>query len=137
MSTPSQTVGPYYAIGLCRRTDNELDPDGIELSGTLYDGQGEPVPDGMIELWDATRRLWGRCGTAEPKGRFRFRVPPDTGVVEVLVFARGMLRHERTRIYLTAQPLPGHRPLTATHNDNTYTFDIHLQGHNATPFFEH
>ena len=40
MRTPSQTVGPFYAIGMCRRPDNELDPGGVELAGRLLDGRG-------------------------------------------------------------------------------------------------
>ena len=52
MRTPSQTVGPFFAIGLCRRDQAALDPAGVELAGTLYDGQGEPVPDGVVELYD-------------------------------------------------------------------------------------
>ena len=51
--TPSQTIGPFYAIGMCRRPDDELDPDGIELTGQLLDGRGEPIVDGVIEVWDA------------------------------------------------------------------------------------
>ena len=63
MRTPSQTVGPFYAIGLCRRPDNELDSGGLELRGRLLDGRGEGVGDGLVELWDAAGRRWGRCGT--------------------------------------------------------------------------
>ena len=58
--TPSQTVGPYYAIGLCRRPDNELvppsDPSSLRLIGRLLDGEGVGI-DGMIEVWDASTRL--------------------------------------------------------------------------------
>ncbi|MGH2935320.1 MAG: hypothetical protein ACRDL2_12525 [Gaiellaceae bacterium] len=144
MSTPSQTVGPFYSIGLCRSADNELDPDGIELRGTLYDGQGERVPDGMIEVWDAALRAWGRCGTAEEGGSFRFRVPRDAVVLEMFVFARGMLRHERTRVYLREgddelwNALDGaqrERLLTRRDGD-ALVFDIRMQGEDATVFFE-
>ncbi len=50
--TPSQTVGPYYTIGPSRRPDDELDANGVAPRGTPYDGRGEPVADGMVELWD-------------------------------------------------------------------------------------
>ena len=76
MRTPSQTVGPYYAIGLCRRPANELAPDGVELTGQLLDGQCAPIGDGMLELWDPVRRRWGRSGT-DADGRFAFRVRRD------------------------------------------------------------
>ena len=142
--TPSQTVGPYYAIGLDRRAEDELDPDGIELTGTLLDGQGEPIPDGMVEVWDAVSRRWGRSGTA-PEGHFRFRVPRDAVCLEAFVFARGLLRHQRTRIYLqeveddvvrALEPLD-RQTLLARREGDALRFDIRMQGEHQTVFFEH
>jgi protocatechuate 3,4-dioxygenase, alpha subunit len=143
--TPSQTVGPYYAIGLTRSEQNVLDSGGIELNGTLYDGQGAPIPDGMIEVWDAAGGRWGRCGTKERQGGFQFRVPRDVDCLEAFVFARGMLRHERTRIYLREtedEVLAGLAPaqraaLTASADGDGLRFDIRMQGAGATVFFEH
>jgi hypothetical protein len=124
--TPSQTVGPYYAIGLCRRDDNVLDPNGVELTGQLFDGQDEPIPDGMIELLDPVAGTWGRSGT-QLDGRFSFRVRPGAEAFEVLVFARGVLRHERTRAVCAELP---------SREDGALVFDIHMQGENATVFYE-
>ncbi len=143
-STASQTVGPYYTIGLCRRADDELVADGVELTGTLYDGQGEPIVDGMVEVWDAAGRRWGRSGT-HPHGQFRFVVPRDCDVLEAFVFARGLLRHQRTRIYLAevddavlAGLDPGERAtLTAWTEGDGMRFDIRMQGDRATVFFAH
>jgi protocatechuate 3,4-dioxygenase, alpha subunit len=142
--TPSQTVGPYYAIGLCRRPDDELEEGGVELHGTLFDGQGEPIGDGMIELWDARARRWGRSGT-HPDGRFRFLVPRGSTTFEAYVFARGLLRHQRTRIYvgdadddvLTSLDADERATLLARSDGDGYRFDIHMQGESATVFFEH
>src|SRR5437667_9298135 len=97
--TPSQTVGPYFAIGLGRRHLQVLAPGGVELSGTLYDGQGEPIPDAVVEVYDPASRVWGRSGT-DGEGRYRFVVPRDASRLEAYVFARGLLRHQLTRIYL-------------------------------------
>lgn len=141
-STPSQTVGPYYAIGLARRPEHELDPGGIELHGDLIDGRGEPIPDGLVEVWDPAGRRWGRSGT-HPDGRFRFLVPRDVEVLEAFVFARGLLRHERTRIYLREvadQVLGALRPeeratLLAVPDGEALRLDIRLQGERATVFF--
>jgi protocatechuate 3,4-dioxygenase alpha subunit len=142
--TPSQTVGPFYAIGLCRRADEALEPDGIELAGQLLDGQGEPVRDGMVEVWDPARGLWGRSGT-DAEGRFRFLVPRDADVLEAFVFARGLLRHQRTRIYLRdtddavlrgLEP-PRRATLVAQTEDGGLRFDIRMQGDRATVFFAH
>jgi protocatechuate 3,4-dioxygenase, alpha subunit len=142
--TPSQTVGPYYAIGLTRREENVLDPDGVELAGTLFDGRGDPIPDGMIEVWDGAGKRWGRCGTKELAGGFRFVVPRDLAYLEAFVFSRGMLRHERTRIYLRegddavwAGLDPAQREtLLAQAADGGLRFDIRMQGDRATVFFE-
>jgi protocatechuate 3,4-dioxygenase alpha subunit len=142
--TPSQTVGPYYALGLCRSKDNVLDPDGIELVGTLLDGRGEPVGDGVVEVWDAAGRRWGRSGTS-PDGGFAFRVPRDCEVLEAYVFARGLLRHQRTRIYLreveddvAAGLSPEQRAtLQAVPIDAGLRWDIRIQGQRQTVFFAH
>jgi protocatechuate 3,4-dioxygenase, alpha subunit len=140
--TPSQTVGPYYVIGLCRRPDHELDPDGVELHGTLFDGQGEPVADGMVEVWDAANERWGRSGT-DVDGHFSFRVPRASTCLDAFVFARGLLRHQRTRIYLrdaedevlTSLSGEEQQRLRAHADGDTLCFDIHLQGESATVFF--
>jgi protocatechuate 3,4-dioxygenase alpha subunit len=130
---PSRTVGPYLAISLHRLIPPEIvdpsDPRAVRLRGTLLDGAGDPVPDGLIEIWaanpagryahpadDRTELAledgflgFGRCGTVL-SGTFEFvtvkpgRVPwPEGGLqaphLEVCVSARGMLKHAVTRIY--------------------------------------
>jgi len=126
--TPSQTVGPYYAIGLCRRPENELvprdEPGAVELTGQLLDGEEMPVSDGLIELWDAGARRWGRCGT-DAGGRFSFVVSPAQHY-EVFVFARGLLRHQLTRVYFAD-----------AEENGALRFDIRLQGDRETVFFAH
>ena len=124
--TPSQTVGPFFAIGLDRGRQHELDPDGIELSGRLLDGQGDPIPDGMLELWDAERRLWGRSAT-DADGRFSFLVPRDAGRLEAWVHARGLLRQQLARIDLHE----------ARRDCEGLAFDIRMQGDGATLFYAH
>lgn len=144
MITPSQTVGPFYSIGLVNDGQNVLDPDGLVLEGQLLDGRGEPIWDGLIELWDAEGKRWGRSGTG-PDGNFSFLVPADVAWFEVYVFARGLLRHQWTRVYLddTGDELldglePGERAsLMARREGAGFRFDIHMQGDNATVFFAH
>ena len=62
-TTPSQTVGPYYAIGLPWGDGPHVVPAGtpgaIRLHGTIYDGRGDAIPDHLIETWQA-----------DPDGRF-------------------------------------------------------------------
>jgi protocatechuate 3,4-dioxygenase, alpha subunit len=151
LRTPSQTVGPYYAIGLCRRTDSELVAGGIPVNGQLFDGQDEPISDGMVELWDGEH--WGRSGT-DHDGRFSLTVakpaPRDGGAprLDVLVFARGLLRHQWTRLYfpdeaeanaadwvLAALSPAERRTLVAEEGDGELRFDIRMQGERETVFF--
>ncbi len=157
--TPSQTVGPYYSIGLCRPGENELvgrdDAGAILLVGRLYDGADEPILDGMIELWDAAGRRWGRSGT-HPDGDFSFVVakPEATGGeaprFDVFIFARGLLRHQLTRVYfpdetaanesdpvLAALDADARRTLVAEPEGEALRFDIRMQGDRQTVFFAH
>ena len=136
--TPSQTVGPFYSIGLTDRVTNRLVTDTtpgqrIRLEGQVIDGDGKPVPDAMIEIWQANAAGrynhpddkqekpldqsftgWGRSGT-EPSGFYSFKtikpgpVPASDESVQaphinVIVFARGMLVHAFTRIYFSDEP---------------------------------
>lgn len=59
LPTPSQTVGPFFSIGLStdgRRELVALDaPDAIRLEGVVVDGEGEIVEDALIEIWQANR----------------------------------------------------------------------------------
>ena len=157
--TPSQTVGPYYAIGMSRRPDNELvgqdTPGALELAGRLLDGQGEPIGDGVIEMWDAAGGRWGRSGT-EAQGRYSFVVAkPDAQDgfaprLDVYVHARGLLRHQLTRVYFPdeteandADPVLSsldereRQTLIARQQGAVLLFDITMQGESATVFFAH
>jgi protocatechuate 3,4-dioxygenase alpha subunit len=133
--TPSQTVGPFYSIGLTNREMNTLVSDSthgqrIRIEGQVIDGDGKPIPDAMIEIWqanaygrynhpedkqekplDTSFMGWGRSGT-DPNGFYFFDtikpgpVPASEASVQaphinVIVFARGMLAHAFTRIYFS------------------------------------
>jgi protocatechuate 3,4-dioxygenase alpha subunit len=137
--TPSQTVGPFYAIGLTRRTMSVLateasEGEPIRIEGRVIDGDGKPIPDALVEIWQANAygrynhpddkqekpfdpkfTGWGRSGT-DRNCFYRFDtikpgpVPgPGESVqaphINVVVFARGMLVHAYTRIYFSDDPL--------------------------------
>ena len=55
--TPGQTIGPFFGYSLPYPGDSELVPgghhDAIRLHGTVYDGAGAPIPDALIEIWQA------------------------------------------------------------------------------------
>jgi protocatechuate 3,4-dioxygenase, alpha subunit len=134
--TPSQTVGPYYSIGLCRRPGHELAADGVELAGRLLDGRGDPIVDGVLEVFDPETRTWGRCGT-DGDGGFAFVVPRTARRLEAFVFARGLLRHQLTRIHLDGGGGAEDETLVAARAGDGFRFDIRMQGDRATLFFEH
>ena len=137
-STPSQTVGPFFAIGLPWPGGPHVVPEGTEgaitISGTIFDGDGKPVPDSMIETWQADGegrfadlhgyggpsrlpgfRGFGRYGEEVGDGSFKLvtvkpgPVPGPSGTmqaphVNVSVFARGMLHRCVTRVYFADEP---------------------------------
>jgi protocatechuate 3,4-dioxygenase, alpha subunit len=158
VTTPSQTVGPYFSIGLLARRSNEVAADGIVVTGRVLDGAGEPVPDAMVEIWQADEEGryqpdfgWGRSGCDED-GRFSFVTRKPGSVagqaphLTVLTFARGLLKPALTRMYFpdeeqanTSDPV-----LSAVGDPSTLIaragargleFDIRLQGENETVFF--
>jgi protocatechuate 3,4-dioxygenase alpha subunit len=132
-TTPSQTVGPYFAIGLPwpagPNAVAEGTPGAIRIGGFVYDGAGAPVPDNLIETWQADPegrfadlhgyggrsgldgfRGFARSGHEDGDGSFEILtvkpgpVPTPDGVmqaphIDVSVFARGMLNRCVTRIY--------------------------------------
>jgi protocatechuate 3,4-dioxygenase, alpha subunit len=158
VTTPSQTVGPYFAIGLLDRRANELVPGGIRVRGRVLDGAGEPVPDAMVEIWQADGEGryrpafgWGRSG-CDSEGRFSFltrkpgRVQGQSPHLSVLVFARGLLKPVRTRMYFPDEEaanaidpvlsaIEDPSTLVARSTDDGLEFDIHLQGERETVFF--
>jgi protocatechuate 3,4-dioxygenase, alpha subunit len=131
--TPSQTVGPYFSIGLPwgagPHAVAEGTPGAIRIAGVVYDGAGEPVPDNMIESWQADPdgrfadlhghggpstvdgfRGFARSGYERGDGGWEILtvkpgpVPGLDGTtqaphVALSVFARGMLHRCVTRIY--------------------------------------
>jgi protocatechuate 3,4-dioxygenase alpha subunit len=144
--TPSQTVGPYFSIGLVHENQkNVVEGGSVRVVGRVLDGAGDPVPDAVVELWqrddDGTR--WGRSGT-DADGRFEFVTenPPD-GYADVLVFARGLLKHLVTRCYfsdvgdpvLSSLDSAERETLIAVPGDGALRFDIRLQGDRQTVFF--
>ena len=60
--TPSQTVGPFFAVGLPFEHGEELAPRGaagvVRVEGQVFDGNGDPVPDALVEIWQAD--IYGR-----------------------------------------------------------------------------
>ena len=132
-ATASQTVGPFFCIGLEHLYITDLAPsaakgDKFEIHGRVIDGDGKPVDDAILEIWQADAhgkyahpddaqkkpltpgfKGFGRVPT-DDNGVFRFTtvkpgsVPGPHGMPQaphllIAVFMRGLLIHLVTRIY--------------------------------------
>lgn len=129
LPTSGQTIGPFFGYALPYQGGGDLvpahHPNAVRLSGTVYDGAGTPVPDSLVELWQAdaagaipqargslsrdgyTFTGFGRSATDRDGGySFTTLEPgPTTGSAasaffSVIVFARGLTDKLHTRIYL-------------------------------------
>ena len=144
MRTPSQTVGPFFEICLTQWANGPVaDAAGVRIGGYVIDGAGDPVPDAMIETWDGA--LFARAGTND-EGRWEVTTR-KAPLLDVNVFARGLLNRVVTRIYFadsdnsadpvfTAVPEDRRDTLLATPDGDGYRFDIVLQGDGETVFFQ-
>jgi protocatechuate 3,4-dioxygenase alpha subunit len=152
--TPSQTVGPFFKYGLTPNgqydwndafTNNLVTPETsgerIRVQGRVLDGDGAPVTDAMLEIWQAdaqgrfsdpqdkralpnsTFKGFGRCGT-DANGDYAFdtirpgSVPDPDGNPQaphllLAIFARGMLLHLYTRIYFGGEAANSADPVMA------------------------
>jgi len=136
-ATTSQTVGPYLHIGLTRMTIENLAPAGVAgerlaIEGRVIDGDGKPVNDALVEIWQANAdgkyggrdfRGFGRSAT-DDNGSFRFqtikpgRVPAPGGGLQaphiaVNIFMRGQLKQLVSRIYFPDDPANDGDPVLA------------------------
>jgi protocatechuate 3,4-dioxygenase, alpha subunit len=146
-ATASHTVGPFFHIGLHWLNTEDLTAAGVTgervtVQGRVLDGDGKPVSDAMIEIWQADAhgkynhpddpqpksveagfKGFGRLST-DDEGRFCFvtikpgRVPGPGDSLQaphllVAVFMRGLLKHLVTRIYFPDEASNGEDPILA------------------------
>ena len=173
--TPSQTVGPFFAYGLTPEqygypftsiASGEMAGgaagERIRIVGQVIDGEGAPVSDAMVELWqaDAQGRYadarepgsntafsgFGRQGTGtDPEQRFVFDTvkpgPVDAEQaphISVIVFMRGLLTHAYTRIYFSDEDQANARDpvLNAVPAERRHTLIARRQGDGTTYRFD-
>ncbi len=175
--TPSQTVGPFYGYALPFPDGGSVapvgDPETITVHGYVVDGAGAPVPDALLEFWQAAPdgSRTGRPGSlrrnpvdgghlgrngldftgfarvpTDADGHYTVRTLPPGGVayLSVIVFARGLLHHLYTRVYLRdpgddallhgLDPARRATLLAVAERDRVYRFDVRLQGESETVF---
>ena len=136
-TTTSQTVGPYLHIGLTWLITEKLAPAGVpgkrvSIGGRVLDGDGNPVNDALLEIWQADSRGnyggkrfrgFGRSAT-DDKGAFRFHTikpgrvsgpggRPQAPHIGVNVFMRGQLKQLVSRIYFPGEPSNAQDPVLA------------------------
>jgi len=162
--TPSQTIGPFFHEALAWAcTPAASDGDDVRVEGVVVDGHRQPVDDALLEIWqqaDGAERD-GRLAAGfqrvatDAAGRFAFTVrknPESAAVAHITVFARGLLRGLRTRVYVGAGPsevgellwldglgdvpAPALATLVAVARDGVYRWDVRLQGDGETLFFD-
>ena len=178
--TPSQTVGPFFAYGLTARQYGydfssiidgllikpETEGERIYIKGNVFDGNGDVIPDAMIELYQedllnlSNKQGFGRLGTGTTADfSFTFTtikpktIDGQTPCINVILFMRGSLRHLYTRLYFSDETeanqqddllnsIPKERRNTLIANKKIineqvfYEFNISMQGERETVFFE-
>jgi protocatechuate 3,4-dioxygenase alpha subunit len=131
--TGSQTVGPYFRIGLeylLDRTPELANPEAtIEIHGRVIDRDGNPAPDALLEFWSSDGARLSNSSIPDETGfpdGFRRASTDDAGSFAVslrrpaclptderdtqaphmlvLIFARGLLRHLISRVYFECEP---------------------------------
>jgi protocatechuate 3,4-dioxygenase, alpha subunit len=143
--TPSQTIGPFFKPTLIWPelsilVNDKTRGERIIIEGRILDGDGAPVDDAMVEIWqanaegrydhpeDTQEKLldpnfhgFGRAATGQD-GSFRFEtikpgpVPGNGGTLQaphinVTIFSRGLLKHVFTRLYFTDEPQNANDPV--------------------------
>ena len=163
--TPSQTVGPYYAI--CLPWENGARVTGgkgarVVLTGRVLDANGDAISDALVETWqapddaaapsaDGKPHGFARAGTAKD-GTFRIETTLPAGdapCLEVTILARGLLKALHSRVYLAPEDRVRADPVLASiaksprvatlvarrGSGDDWRWDIRLQGEGETVFF--
>jgi protocatechuate 3,4-dioxygenase alpha subunit len=169
-ATSSQTIGPYWHLieekDWADLTRFGAEGEKMRLIGTITDGDGQPVTDACVELWQADPPAkdgfigWGRCGT-DAEGNFHF-VTVKPGPVAgrgnqiqaphfaITLLARGLLKALLTRAYFEGEARNETDPVLASIEDprrratlvskrvdaDTWRLDIRLQGEGETVFLD-
>jgi protocatechuate 3,4-dioxygenase alpha subunit len=175
--TPSQTIGPFFHVGLKWDYGDKVAfasvGEKVVLTGLVYDGSGNPVADALVETWqaDPSGKAPGAGVAAKPFGYSRIATDSEgrytietlmpgacTGPsgekyapqIHVTIFARGLLKVVRTRVFLATpqaikeDPL-GHAAgarattlvaLRDAKDPTVWRWDVRLQGKDETAFIE-
>jgi protocatechuate 3,4-dioxygenase alpha subunit len=156
-ATPGQTIGPFFGYALPFDRGNELVPPGapnaVRLHGVVTDGAGAPVPDALLEIWQAdadgvvptatgslrrdgwTFTGWGRASTDDDGNYYFTTVKPGATqhdcapFIAVTIFARGLLNRLFTRAYIPHHRLNNDRLLNSVPADRRHTLVASADDH--------
>lgn len=158
--TPAQTVGPFFHYALPYDGDRDLiapgTPGAVQLTGVVYDGNGDPIPDALVEIWqpDADGNVvqehgslrrdgftftgFGRSST-DRTGKYVFTTVLPGAMAEgrapyfaVAVFARGLLNRCLTRAYLPGEAAENDAFLTSVPAERRDTLVASVEGDRIT-----
>ncbi|MFJ3057287.1 protocatechuate 3,4-dioxygenase [Herbaspirillum sp. NPDC087042] len=165
--TTSQTIGPFpheawaWAVQLTAEVGSAAPQ--VRVQGAIFDGDGQPINDAWAEAWlpgsapvESAHAIPGyrRVPTNE-EGGFVFSIsqpqaPAGKPVAYVTVFARGLVKHQFTAVFLEDDPAlaqsalleqvppPRRDTLIARKQaDGSYLWNIHMQGAHETVFFDY
>ena len=164
--TTAQTIGPFPHEGWRWAFEPAAaQPRGartVAVSGTVLDGDGEPVIDAVLEVWspaaagaESERTMPGfRRVPSDERGAFRFELPAAEAGAPlgyVTLFARGLLKHQFSAVFLEGDAGLADAPLLAqvpaerratliagkTATPGEYRWDMRLQGERETVFFDY
>jgi protocatechuate 3,4-dioxygenase alpha subunit len=167
--TPSQTIGPFFHVALPWSGGGTVgfveEGPRIVLTGSITDGAGNVVGDALVETWQhSPKGATPACATGErnPHGFGRvetakdgtFRIETsmpggDVPCLDVAIFARGLLKPLRTRVYLTNGETARKDAVLKSLGDSAriatlvaasvgageFRWDVRLQGEGETVFF--
>jgi protocatechuate 3,4-dioxygenase, alpha subunit len=158
--SPSQTIGPFFhcyldAYGtLGNLAGSQATGERIRLAFRVLDGDGSPLNDAMLELWQPDVGAFGRMPTDEQGACVFESVKPgcvgrQAPHVNVSVFARGLLNRLVTRVYFAGDPANVEDPVLAlvpedrretlmahSGGEGFWNFEVHLCGERETVFFD-
>ena len=171
--TTSQTIGPFsheawqWAVDACTPANVRSSAPTITIEGVIYDGNGAPINDAQIEAWtpdaaahEANHAIPGfRRVPSGEAGEFSLRLSLPEGatratqgepIMYVTVFARGLVKHQFTAVFLEDDTGLAHSAilkqvpearratlLARKTGENAYRWDIWMQTENETVFFDY
>jgi len=151
IATASQTVGPFFSIGLAHLHQDSTkinSADAQTITGAVVDGDGQAIPDCVLEFWTSTS--FARVPTSVD-GKYSVSVEAGTAMCEVLLFMRGLLKPVYTRVYLSEAAkatdavistlVPADRVGTLIAQPGSIAkqlvWNVKMQGDNETVFFDY